>query len=230
MEAGGTHIESGRVISEAFENYRNYAGPLLAVALLVVGIAGVISGVLGASDRLLLALLGLIVYIAAGVLYTGYVVKLVQDVRDGRRDHSVEELFKAAAPYIGTLILNGILAAIGIGIGLVLLIVPGLILITIWAVVAPAIVVEGAGVIEAFGRSRDLVRGNGWPVFGAIVIAYLIILVVSFVTAGVGDAIADDAGHVILGTIGDILAAPILALVASALFFDLGGGAGAPAD
>ena len=230
MEASGTHIESGRVISEAFENYRNYAGPLLAVALLVVGIAGVISGVLGASDSLLLALLGLIVYIAAGVLYTGYVVKLVQDVRDGRRDHSVAELFESAAPYIGTLILNGILAAIGIGIGLALLIVPGLILITIWAVVAPAIVVEGAGVIEAFGRSRDLVRGNGWPVFGAIVIAYLIVLVVSFVTAGVGDAIADDAGHVILGTIGDILAAPILALVASALFFDLGGGAGAPAD
>jgi len=230
MEAGGTHIESGRVISEAFENYRNYAGPLLAGALLVVGIAGVISGVLAASDSLLLALLGLIVYIAAGVLYTGYVVKLVQDVRDGRRDHSVEELFEAAAPYIGTLILNGILAAIGIGIGLLLLIVPGLILITIWAVVAPAIVVEGAGVIEAFGRSRDLVRGNGWPVFGAIVIAYLIVVIVSFVTAGVGDAIADNAGHVILGTIGDILAAPILALVASALFFDLGGGAGAPAD
>ena len=230
MEASGTHIESGRVISEAFENYRNYAGPLLAVALLVVGIAGVISGVLGASDSLLLALLGLIVYIAAGVLYTGYVVKLVQDVRDGRRDHSVTDLFESAAPYIGTLILNGILAAIGIGIGLALLIVPGLILITIWAVVAPAIVVEGAGVIEAFGRSRDLVRGNGWPVFGAIVIAYLIVLIVSFVTAGVGDAIADDAGHVILGTIGDILAAPILALVASALFFDLGGGAGAPAD
>ena len=230
MEAGGTHIESGRVISEAFENYRNYAGPLLAVALLVVGIAGVISGVLGASDSLLLALLGLIVYIAAAVLYTGYVVKLVQDVRDGRRDHSVAELFESAAPYIGTLILNGILAAIGIGIGLVLLIVPGLILITIWAVVAPAIVVEGAGVIGAFGRSRDLVRGNGWPVFGAIVIAYLIVLGVSFVTAGVGDAIADDAGHVILGTIGDILAAPVLALVASALFFDLGGGAGAPAD
>jgi hypothetical protein len=142
MEAGGTQIESGRVISEAFENYRNYAGPLLAGALLMVGIAGVISGVLEASDSLLLGLLGLIVYIAAGVLYT-YVVKLVQDVRDGRRDHSVEGLFESAAPYIGTLILNGILAAIGIGIGLSLLIVPGLILITIWAVVAPAIVVEG---------------------------------------------------------------------------------------
>ena len=230
MEAGGAHIESGRVISEAFENYRNYAGPLLAGALLVLGIAGVISGLLEATANRVLALVGLIFDNAAGVLYTGYVVKLVQDVRDGRRDHSIEELFESAAPYVVTLILNGFLAAIGIGIGLVLLIVPGLFLITIWAVVAPTIVVEGAGVIEAFGRSRDQVRGNGWPVFGAIVIAYLIVLVVSFVTAGIGDAIADDAGHVILGTIGDILAAPILALVASALFFDLGGGAGAPAD
>jgi hypothetical protein len=228
MEAGGAKIEPGRVISEAFETYSKYAGPLLGGALLVIGIGGVISGVLSASDSIALALLGLIVYIAAAVLYTGYVVKLVQDVRDGRRDHSVEELFSSAVPYIWTLILNGILAAIAIGIGFVLLIVPGLILVTIWAVVAPAIVVEDAGAIEAFGRSRDLVRGNGWAVFGAIVTAYLIVLVVSFVAAGVGDAIADDAGHVILGTIGDILAAPILALVASTLYFDLGGGVGAP--
>ena len=230
MEAGGSHISSGRVISEAFENYRNYAGPLLGGALIMIGIAGLIRGVLEATDGLVFAVLGLIVYIAAAVLYTGYVVKLVQDTRGGRRDHSVAELFESAAPFIGTLILNGFLAAIGIGIGLVLLIVPGLYLITIWAVVAPAIVVERAGAIDAFGRSRELVRGHGWPVFGAIVIAYLIIVVVSYVTAGIGDAIAHKAGHLILGTIGDIVAAPILALVASALFFDLGGGAGAPAD
>ena len=49
------------------------------------------------------------------------------------------------------------------------MIVPGLILITIWAVVAPSIVVEDKGVFEAFGRSRELVRGNGWKVFVAII-------------------------------------------------------------
>jgi hypothetical protein len=230
MEASGSRIDVGRVLGETSETYRRFAGPLLGGAVVVLGIAGVIRGVLEASGGLALALIGLIIYIAAGVLYTGYVVKLVQDTRDGRMHHSVEELVEAAAPYVGTLILNGLLAAIGIAIGLVLLIIPGLILITIWAVVAPAIVVERRGVIEAFGRSRELVRGNGWAVFGAIVVAYLTIVIISYVSAGIGDAIAGDAGHIILGTIGDILAAPILALVASMLFFDLGGGGAVAAE
>jgi hypothetical protein len=225
MEASGSRVDVGRVLREAFESYRRFAGPLLGGAVVVLGIAGVISEVLESSDSFALAMLGLIIYIAAGVLFTGYVVKLVQDTRDGQMHHSAEKLFEAAAPYVGTLILAGLLGAIGIGIGFALLVVPGLILITIWAVVAPAIVVERRGAIAAFGRSRELVRGHGWPVFGAIVLAYLSILIVSFVSAGIGDAIGGDAGHIILGTIGDILAAPIPALVASMLFFDLGGGA-----
>jgi Sec-independent protein secretion pathway component TatC len=224
MEASGNRVDVGRVLTEAFQEYSRFAVPLLGGALVMLGIAGAIRGVLEASGGLALALIGLIIYIAAGVLYTGYVVKLVQDTRDGQMHHTAEKLFESAAPYIGTLILNGVLAAIAIAIGFALLIVPGLILITIWAVVAPAIVVERRGAIEAFGRSRELVRGHGWPVFGAIVLAYLTVLIVSFVSAGIGDAIAGDAGHVILGTIGDVVAAPILALVASMLFFDLGGG------
>jgi hypothetical protein len=224
MEASGSRVDVGRVLGEASDTYSRFWRPLLGGALVVLGIAGVIRGVLEATDSLVLALLGLVIYIAAGVLYTGYVVKLVQDTRDGKMHHSVEELYESAAPYVGTLILNGLLAAIGIAIGFALVIVPGLILITIWAVIAPAIVVEDAGVIGAFGRSRELVRGHGWPVFGSIVLAYLAVLVISYVSAGIGNAIAGDAGHIILGTIGDVLAAPILAIVASTLFFDLGGG------
>jgi hypothetical protein len=224
MEASASRVDVGRVLREAFETYSRFWRPLLIGAAVVLEI-------LEASGGVVLTLVGLVIYIAAGVSYTGYVVKLVQDTRDGKMHHSVEELYESALPYIGTLILNGVLAAIGIGIGFVLLIVPGLILITIWAVVAPAIVIEDAGVIGAFGRSRELVRGHGWPVFGSIVLAYLAVLIISFVSAGIGNAIADDTGHIILGVIGDIIAAPILALVASTLFFDLGGGeAAAPAE
>jgi hypothetical protein len=226
MEATGNRIEPGRVIGEAFETYQSQAGPLLGGALIVIGIAGVIEGILAITGSLILALLGVLIGLAASFLYTGYVVKLVQDVRDGRRDFTVGELFSHAAPFVGTLVLNGILA--GIAIGFVLIIVPGLILLTIWAVIAPSVVVEDRGVFEAFARSRELVRGHGWQVFGAIVLAFLIVFVVGLVASIVGAAIGN-VGQVILQTAASVATAPVAALVSSILFFDLGGGSGAPA-
>jgi predicted cation transporter len=94
-------------------------------------------------------------------------------------------------------------------------------------VIAPSIVVEDKGVIDAFGRSRELVRGQGWQVFGAIVLAFLIVFAVGIVAAIIGAAIGD-AGQVILRAIANVLTAPVAALVSSILFFDLGGGSGAP--
>ena len=143
MEATANRIEPGRVIGEAFQTYRDHAGALLGGAVIVIGLAAVINGLFATTGSLALVAVGVLVSIVAGVLYAGYVVKLVQDVRDGRRDFSVGELFSAAAPYIGTLFLNGLLAGIAITIGFVLIIVPGLILITIWSVIAPSIVVRG---------------------------------------------------------------------------------------
>ena len=227
MEASTSRVEPGRVIGEAFETYRSHAGALLGGALIVIGIAGVIEGLLSVSGSLVLGVIGALIGLAAGFFYTGFVVKLVQDVRDGRRDFSVGELFSHAAPYLGTLILAGILAGIAITIGLILIIVPGLILLTIWAVISPAIVVEGRTVFESFGRSRELVRGHGWQVFGAIVLTFLIIVAVGIVFSLIGAAIGD-AGLVILRAVGNVITAPVWALVASILFFDLGGGQGAP--
>ena len=226
MEASAHRVEPGRVISEAFETYQSHAGALLGGALIVIGIAAVIEGLLAVTGSFILLMLGVLIGLAASFLYTGYVVKLVQDVRDGKLDFSVGELFSHAAPYVGTLILNGILAGIAIAIGFVLIIVPGLILLTIWAVIAPSIVVEDKGVFEAFGRSRELVRGDGWQVFGAIVLAFLIVFAVGLVAGLIGAAIGD-VGRVILQAAANVATAPVAALVSSILFFDLGGGAGA---
>jgi hypothetical protein len=48
-------------------------------------------------------------------------------------------------------------------------------------------------------------------------------IVASLIGAAIGDA-----GLVILRALGNVLTAPVWALVASILFFDLGGGSGAP--
>jgi hypothetical protein len=229
MEASGTRIDASKVIGEAFNTYGKYFGPLIGGAVILIGIAGLINGILRTTDSLILVLIGSIISLVATVLYTGYVVKLVQDVRDGRLDQDMSELFSAATPYIGTLILNGILYGIAVFFGFLALIVPGLILITIWAVVAPAIVVENQGVIDAFGRSRELVRGNGWNVFFAVLLAFLILAAVYIVLGGLGFGIGDDAGGVVGSVIANVIAAPVTALVSSILFFDLGGGTEAAA-
>src|SRR4029078_4303749 len=108
----------------------------------------------------------------------------VRDVQDGRRDHSTGELFRSVTPVLLPLVGLAIVAGIGIAIGCVLIIIPGLILLTIWAVAAPVMVIEHPGVFAALGRSRDLVRGYGWPAVGKIVPAAVIDLAVQPRLAG----------------------------------------------
>jgi hypothetical protein len=129
---------------------------------------------------------------------------------------------RSALPVLGPLIGAGILAGLGIGAGLVLLIVPGLYLLTIWAVIAPAIVIERRGIFDAFGRSRHLVSGNGWPVFGTIIVAFLITVVASIVLTAIANSIADGPlVRIVFNALASTLTAPITALVASVLYFRL---------
>lgn len=214
----------GGVISEAFELYGAHFGTLVLAAAAVFVVSGVIQGLLNEADSTVLSLVASIISLVAWALFTGFVVSLVADVRDGRRDFTAGELLSSGWHVVLPLIGFGILFGLGVAIGLVLLIIPGLYLLTIWAVGVPAIVVERAGVIEAFGRSHELVRGHGWTVFGAIVVAFLILWGLGFAAILVGAAIADAAGAIILGIIVQILAAPFAALVSSVLFFELGGG------
>lgn len=225
-EPRADRVRVGDVISETFSIYGSHVAALIGTALAVFVVVGVITALLAMTGSFFLLMLGVVVYLLGHILYTGFVVKLVQDTRDGKRDFSVMELLRAAAPAVGALLLNGIIFAFAVSIGFILLIVPGLILLTIWAVTAPSIVVERRGAIEAFGRSRELVRGEGWSVFGTIVVVFLIAIGISIVTGALGAA-TGDAGRIVFDIIGNLVAAPIAALAVSVIFFNLGGGEGA---
>lgn len=221
-------IEVGRVIREVFGLYAEYAAPLLFTALAIFLVVGSIGGLLNNSESIYLQFLANALQLVATALYTGYVVALVQDVRDGRRDFTVRELFSSASKSLGALIVNGVLWGLAIAVGLILFVIPGLFLATIWAVCQPAIVVERRQALEAFGRSQELVRGQGWPVLGTILVAIVIQVFVAIIAVGIGTGAG--VGALIAATIiTSTLSAPISALVASVLFFDLGGGAPEPA-
>ncbi len=213
-------LDVGGTLSQAFSIYGSQAGVLLPVAFGLFLIVAVINAILAGS--LILVPLALAVSVVAGTLYQGMVVGLVSDVQDGRRDSSVEDLVRSTGPVILSLIGAGILAGIGIGIGFLVLIVPGLILLTIWSVIAPVIVVERSGAIDAFGRSRQLVRGNGWQVFGVIVVVFIIVAVVQGILGAIGSGISGSLGVLILfNVISSTITAPVVALVAAVIYFGL---------
>lgn len=109
------------------------------------------------------------------------------------------------------------LFAIGIALGFMLLFVPGVILLTMWAVAVPALVIERDGVFAAFGRSSELTRGARWKIFALflvlIVFYWLLAFLVGLVGLGAysaanateGPTVGNMLGSVILGTIFNTL-------------------------
>lgn len=225
MEASSApakRISVGDVVGEAFSIYGQNLVALLGSAVVVFVVVGIVSALLQDAGGVVLGLLAAAVRLAGHAFYTGFVVRLVEDVRDGRRDDSVGDLFSAAAPSILPLIAFGILFAIGVALGLVLLIVPGLILLTFWSVGAPAIVVERLGPIDAFGRSWRLVRGEAWSVFATLLVVLLIVIAVGVVLGAIATPIGDgEAATYVAAIISSAITAPVFALVASILYFEL---------
>ena len=220
-------LEVGPVIRRVFAIYVDQAPVLMPAAAVVFVFTGVLSTLLtnaGSGTRFLALLISLV----ATTLFTGMVVELVADVQDGRRDASPGQLLRAVAPVIWPLIGVAFADALGVLVGFVLLVVPGLILLTVWSVAAPVVVLERPPGLQALRRSRELVHGHGWQVFGVILLLDLLL----GIGAGGLDLAADSAGtgvglvvRVVLG----VLTAPFAALAAAVLYFELRGrAAGAP--
>jgi hypothetical protein len=216
-------LDVARVFERIFEIYKDQFTLLIPAALVVFVPVALISGLIYAGDVSIIG--GLIVAAIATIAtywFQGMVVEAARDILDGRRDHSIGSLVQSVTPVIGPLIIAGILAGIGIGIGLLLLIVPGLFLLTIWAVIAPVIVIERLGAIDSFGRSRDLVRGHGWQVFSVIVVLFLLQFIITAVLNAIANSVSDSfVGYTISDLIVRVLVAPFTALAAAVLFFEL---------
>jgi len=204
------------VVSRIWDLYKDQFAVLIATAICLYALQFVINLILPGSASIALA----IIFGALSILYQGMVVKLVQDVQDGRRDNSIGELVRSVEPVFWPLVAVSILFGLGVAIGFIFLIIPGLFLLVIWSVVAPVTVLERPGVFHAFGRSRELVRGNGWNVFGVIVLVFLAVVVVS-VAAGIATNSLGSVGRSLVQWAVNAALAPVTALSASVLYFAL---------
>jgi uncharacterized membrane protein YeaQ/YmgE (transglycosylase-associated protein family) len=213
-------LDVGGVIREVWSIYVDQAAVLMPAAAAVFVVTGILAALLASGGSLAGVLVAEVLGIVAGMLFTAMVVELVADVQDGRRDSTPGQLLRAATPFIGQLIIVGLVASIAIVIGLFLLIVPGLILITLWSVFVPVIVLERAPGLSSLARSRELVRGSAWQVFGVLFVLFVLVGLLSGVIDGAAASASTGAGIVVRVILG-VLTAPLSALAAAVLYFQL---------
>ncbi|MEG3178062.1 hypothetical protein U1872_17605 [Sphingomonas sp. RB3P16] len=147
--------------------------------------------VLSASGAGLLA-------VACTFLAQGALVRVTVAHSEGRRA-SFGEASLAGLRKILPLLVLGILLGLGVMVGLLFLIVPGIILYLVWSVATPALVEERIGIFGAFGRSADLTRGARWSVFGVQLVALLLYWIVAAATGAVMVMILGVQGMVAAG-------------------------------
>jgi hypothetical protein len=231
----------GEILGDAFKLYaRHWQNLIVIVAVIVIplSIAQVLIGDLWVREGFTqeelrggvevstgtavgVALAGLVlafVSILMWTILTGAITRAAAGTFLGR-DLEIGESYRFGLARFWSIVLVGVLSALAIAVGFLLLIIPGFIVLTFLACAMPALVIEGKRGREALRRSWGLVRGHGWHVFGTIVVAALLTGLVSGVlTAPFGD---NYAARSIGSAIASVITMPYMALVGVFIYLDL---------
>ena len=117
------------------------------------------------------------------------------------RPVSLGESMRVGLSRVFAVILLALLMGILGGLAALLLIVPGLIVMTMWFVSTPACVVERTGPWTSMKRSAALTKGHRWKVFGLL----LLLILVSLIVAGLLQLVLMQVGSTILVLLGTLL-------------------------
>jgi MFS family permease len=222
----------GRVFQRAFSAISLNPGVILGLALVVGALPSLIMSYaffrlgLGNAEAIRsgaitpmgfgvgMMLSGLATFVISE-LVQGALTRATVSANEGHRASfgaSLAAAVRVLLPLIGL----SFLWAFGVTIGFILLVVPGIILLMMWAVAVPALVVERRGVFAAFARSAELTKGARWKIFGLclvlLVIYWLLSLIVGIIGLGTyqpsnpaGFTIANLIGSIVVGTIFNTL-------------------------
>ena len=127
-------------------------------------------------------------------------------------------------------------AVLSEGLGLLLaiaMLIAGIWLYILFSLATPALMLENAGIGRAFGRSRTLVTGSWWRIFGITLLAIIIVSIVAGIIGvpftylggvGIGEPAEATFRYLALTTVGGIIAStltePFLAGVSVLLYTD----------
>jgi hypothetical protein len=157
----------------------------------------------------------------ATVFFAGAAEELEHRWEEGKRRVPVKDVLRSLPPVIWPLTVVALITTVAYVIGLLLLLIPGLIILTLWAVAGPVVVAERTGILKAFSRSRQLVRGNAWRVFVVLLVAEVLAAVVGTLVSLVFTLWGDRPDEPVALAIGEALTLPLEGLAVPVMYWRL---------
>jgi hypothetical protein len=184
------------------------------------------------SNSVALQLGAVVVVTIVSVLSTALIIavctRVVADAYIGRSS-GARDAARAVRPRVLALVGTSLLVLICEGIGFLFCFVGALVPLTFFAVALPVLILEGASVSTAIGRSVTLTKGHVMHVLGLVVTAQLLGAVlngalaqgVSLLLRTGGSTTAVVIGQSLANMIAGVLTTPFIATATVVLYFDL---------
>ncbi|MGH2980527.1 MAG: hypothetical protein ACRDKV_00600 [Solirubrobacterales bacterium] len=233
-------VRPASVYRDTVRTYRTFAPRLLLIGAIVFVPLGLLEAIVGGHDTIegagddgftiaaivVLVLLQVVLGLLGEVFYSGAVALLIALTPAGRWLGWV-----AGRLSFGSLIAVDLVYNLGVGIGFLLLVVPGVLVFTWFALAAPLIELEGRGARAALARSRELVRGRFWAVLTVLGPLTLAAESLDEVVVGLGQHLLGDAlvAEWLSTSVASVLLSPLYAIPAVLITLRLTGGAEAAA-
>jgi hypothetical protein len=143
------------------------------------------------------------------------------------RDPGVSDIFGRVGARLGFVILALVVQWVAIMLGFVALFVGAFVAIAWTFAMQMAVMLEGAGPLEAFSRSRQLARGSGPRIIGIIFLTGIIVGIVGGLLGGVVGGVLgllthnDQRAVMVASDVMQILIVPLQPVVLTLLYYDL---------
>lgn len=158
-----------------------------------------------------------LVIILSVLLQATFIIATVKDLNG--QQVSLGECVGLAIGKFLPLIGLGILMTLGIMLGMLLLIIPGLILALMWIVASPVMMAEDKGIIDSLKRSAELTKGSKrW-----IVLLFVVYIIISMILGllMVPFAFAGTVGVMVVGLIINTVTGALQGTGIAAVYVDL---------
>jgi hypothetical protein len=210
------------IIDASFQFYKAHAGDLLVLCALLLVPWMLLKAITPSPFDIVFELVTNMMLLVS----QGAVAVLVAAALEEDSSLTAGEVLGRLRGRVGNVIVVAIMAGILMGLGLLLLVIPGLIAAVWLAVATPVAAIEGRRNSDALGRSRELARGHfwhvaltmllGWVIFAVLAFGATIMLTLVLATVGLPQRLIELVAGVVL-----VPLFPMVGVAASLLYFDL---------